>query len=275
MNTDGGGWVELGPGVFARRYAELDLTVGLVLGDTGCLVIDTRGDHTQGAEWAAAVRKVTDLPWTVALTHNHFDHTFGTSAFWPCPVWAHEGCHERLATAGADSRAHWAARYRESGDQETAQHIAETDIVLPAKLVASTAELSLGRRTVVLAHPGRGHTGNDLIVHVPDSGVVFAGDLLEHAAPGSFSSESFGPDSALAAWPQTLQRLLGYSAHTVVPGHGAPVTAEFVVAQRDQLSRLVALCTRFATGEYSVEALLTRSPFSTEVTRAALACWHG
>jgi hypothetical protein len=50
--SDPARWLEIGDGVLVRRYAELDLSIGLVLGSTGCLVIDTRGDETQGAELA-------------------------------------------------------------------------------------------------------------------------------------------------------------------------------------------------------------------------------
>jgi len=39
-----------------RRHEELDLSLRLVVGDDACLVVDTGGDETTGAEWAAAVR---------------------------------------------------------------------------------------------------------------------------------------------------------------------------------------------------------------------------
>ncbi len=54
-----GTWIETGNRVLARRYAELDLTVGLVIGTERALVVDTRGDARQGAELAAAVRTMT------------------------------------------------------------------------------------------------------------------------------------------------------------------------------------------------------------------------
>ncbi|MFD0203390.1 MULTISPECIES: MBL fold metallo-hydrolase [Saccharothrix] len=85
--TDGH-WIDVADRVYARRYGELDLTVGLVVGDTGCLVVDSRGDVVQGAELAAAVRGITALPWTLVYTHAHFDHCFGPTPFLPCDVWA-------------------------------------------------------------------------------------------------------------------------------------------------------------------------------------------
>ncbi|GAA0939763.1 hypothetical protein [Virgisporangium aurantiacum] len=57
-----GRWIEAADGVLVRRYQELDLSVGLVVGGESCLVVDTGGDAGQGAE-PAAVREVTPLPW--------------------------------------------------------------------------------------------------------------------------------------------------------------------------------------------------------------------
>lgn len=241
-----GRWAEVGDGVFARRYAELDLTVGLVVGGTGCLVVDTRGDAEQGAELAAAVREVTALPWTVALTHAHFDHAFGTAAFVPCDVWAHEGCRAALTAKISPG------------------------IVLPGSLVSHTAELSLGDRRVVLTHLGPAHTDHDLVVRVPDAGVVFAGDLVEHAPGGSFTAESFGSDTTLGAWPSALDGLLALEPRVVVPGHGEPVGPGFVAELREPLARLVELCDGVESGELTREEAKDRSPFPADVTEAAL-----
>ncbi len=60
-------WIELADGVLVRRYAELDLSVGLVIGDHGALVVDTRSNPDQGAELQAAVREVTREPCSVVL----------------------------------------------------------------------------------------------------------------------------------------------------------------------------------------------------------------
>ncbi|PXY27464.1 MBL fold metallo-hydrolase [Prauserella muralis] len=265
-----GRWIEVGDGVLVRRYAELDLSVGLVVGARRCLVVDTRGGAAQGAELAAAVRTVTPLPWSVALTHAHFDHSFGTAAFLPCDVWAHPGCRAALADDGPGDRRRWAQRYRAEGKPAIAADLEGTEIVLPGRLVGGHAELALGGRTVVLAHAGPAHTGHDLLVHVPDAGVTFAGDLVEHAPGGSFTTESFGPDSSLATWPAALDDLLALGGRVIVPGHGEPVDAAFVAAQREPLARLAQLRERVEEGGLTREEALARSPFPADVTEAAL-----
>lgn len=220
-----GRWVEVDDGVLARRYRELDLTVGLVLGADRALVVDTRGDLHQGAELAAAVRAVTALPLVVAITHAHFDHCFGTAAFLPCPVYALPACTAAIAATAVAQRAEWVAHYRGTGDDATADALAATVPPLPDH--AAPTDLDLGGRTVHLRHLGPGHTDHDLVVHVPDAAVVFAGDLVEQGAP-----PSVGPDSVPRAWPATLTDLLALAPRVVVPGHGDPVSPEFVARQR-------------------------------------------
>lgn len=224
-------WLEVADGVYARRYAELDQTLGLVVGARRCLVIDTGTDETHGAELAAAVREVTALPWDVVLTHAHFDHFFGTAAFLPCRVWAHERCRSVLAGDAEKQRADWMRRYEQEGRPELARRLAAARLVLPTDVFADRVRLDLGGRVADLVHPGLGHTDHDVVVHVPDVDVVFAGDLVEQGAP-----PHLGPDTVLAAWPSTLDAVLALGPRAVVPGHGEPVDAAFVRAQRAELS---------------------------------------
>jgi glyoxylase-like metal-dependent hydrolase (beta-lactamase superfamily II) len=224
-------WTEVGDGVLARRYEHLDQTLGLVVGSERCLVIDTGGDEVQGAEFATAIRAITTVPWLVLITHAHFDHYFGTRPFLPCPVWAHERCRAALLENAETDRANWAGRFRREQKPELAARLTEAELVLPTELLTDRAELDLGGRTVTLVHPGPGHTNHDVAVHVPDAGVLFAGDLVEQGAP-----PSIGPDSDPAQWPHALAQLLALDPSTIVPGHGDPVDAAFVRRQREELS---------------------------------------
>jgi glyoxylase-like metal-dependent hydrolase (beta-lactamase superfamily II) len=246
-------WVEVGDGVLARRYTELDLTVGLVIGAERALVVDTRGDARQGAELAAAVQGVTTLPLTVAITHAHFDHCFGTAAFAPAPVHALPRCRAVLAATAAAQRSRWTAHYRDHGDHATADALAATDPPLPD--ATAPTRLDLGGRAADLLHLGRGHTDHDLVVAVPDAGVVFAGDLVEQGAPPDME------DGVIPEWPATLDALLALAPRTVVPGHGAPVDAAFVAGQRAELAEVAALHAAVAEGSLSATEATRRSPY--------------
>ncbi|MEV6911770.1 MBL fold metallo-hydrolase [Amycolatopsis sp. NPDC051071] len=263
-------WLELSDGVYARRYEELDLTVGLVVGSERCLVVDVRGDVEQGAELAAAVREITPLPWSVVYTHAHFDHAFGTTAFLPCDVWAHEGCPAELTTYGEGARHKWIEHYLGENRPEMAKALERTEITVPDKLVKETAEIDLGGRTVVLRFLGRAHTDHDLFVHVPDAGIIFAGDAVENAEAG-FSAYSFNDGSSLAEWPGVMDAILALEPKIVVAGHGDPVDAAFIEKHRDGLRELVSLKTRIAAGDLTTDEAVAKSSYPDDVTKAALA----
>ena len=233
------------------------------VGDGACLVVDTRGDGTQGAELAAAVREVTTAPWQVAITHAHFDHCFGTVAFLPAAVWAHRRCALAMERTGEQQRAHWVRHYTERGQGSVAQALAAAPLVPADRLLDDRADLDVGGRRVVLTHLGRGHTDHDVVAWLPDDGVLFAGDLVEHGAPPAFE------DAFPLAWPDTVGAILDLGVTTVVPGHGDPVDPAFVQSQRDELSAVAALCRRAIAGEHA-DALLGDSPYDAATTRTAL-----
>lgn len=253
MGDIDGRWIEIDDGVLVRRYTELDLTIGLVLGADRALVVDTRGDARQGAELAAAVKAVTPLPLTVAITHAHFDHCFGTGAFRPAPVYAHPRCRLVLEATADAQRAEWVSYYRDRGDAATADALAATVPPLPDE--PAPADLDLGGRTARLLHLGRGHTDHDIVVHVPDAGVVFAGDLVEEGAPPDLG------DAVVAEWPGTLTALLALDPSTVVPGHGDPVDPVFVGEQRDRLAEIARLHAAVERGELDAAEAERRSPY--------------
>lgn len=255
-------WVELADGVLVRRYSELDLSVGLVVGGAECLVVDTRSDPGQGAELRAAVREVTRLPWTVVITHAHFDHCLGTEAFLPCAVWAHPRCRDDLARGGVAQHAEALSWYRA---QPVRREPVPIRPVVPDRIVTEQAELDLGDRTVLLTHPGQGHTDHDIAVWSPDTGVLFAGDLVEEGADPDLT------DAYPLDWPSAMTELLQLGPRIVVPGHGDPVDAEFVTAQRDELTALADLCRAVLTGERDAASVHAASPFTPTTTRAALA----
>jgi glyoxylase-like metal-dependent hydrolase (beta-lactamase superfamily II) len=258
-------WTEVAAGVFVRRYAALDQTLGLVVGEQRCLVVDTGRDEVHGAELAAAIRSVTPLPWTAMITHAHWDHFFGTASFLPCSVWAHERCRDVVADRAEEMRDRGLRYYAESRDPTSAAALRTARAIRPSDVFADQVVIDLGGRSVGLSHLGRGHTDNDIVVNVSDEAVVFAGDLVEQGAP-----PAIGADAYPAEWPATLDRLLALEPEVVVAGHGRPVDAAFVRTQRDELAVVANLVRAVAAGELSKAEAVARSPYPQEATLPAL-----
>jgi glyoxylase-like metal-dependent hydrolase (beta-lactamase superfamily II) len=223
-------WERLGDGVHRCRLPFLDVTVGLVHGRSGTLLIDSGTTLQEAAAISADVDEITDSAVThIVLTHNHFDHILGSGGFTDASV----HCAPEVAATIANGRDHLrsdAVRYGADPDE-----VARAAAALRTPLQVRPAHLDLGDRTVMIAHPGRGHTDHDLIVVVPtaDRPVVFCGDLIEESGDPVVDD-----DSDAAAWPATLDRVLGLGGPDAafVPGHGAVVDAGFVERQRRWLT---------------------------------------
>jgi glyoxylase-like metal-dependent hydrolase (beta-lactamase superfamily II) len=256
-------WIEVGDRLYARRHVALDQTLGLIVGDERCLVVDSGTDEVHGADWLAAVREVTPLPWTLLITHAHWDHFFGTAPFTPCEIWSHPVCRQEIAENAEDHRARGLRNYPDGTEQR--EWMAAARVVLPTEPVDPSSTVDLGGRVITLTHPGRGHTGGDVVVHVPDAATVFAGDLVEQGAP-----PAIGPDAYPLDWPSTLDTVLTLGPETVVPGHGELVGPVFVREQRDELAVVAGLYRAVSAGELTVEEAILRSPYPEDYTRPTL-----
>lgn len=88
------------------------------------------------------------------------------------------------------------------------------DVAAPTREFEGELSLEAGGRKLRLLEVGPAHTPGDLLVHVPDAGVVYAGDIL---FVGSTPVMWAGP---MINWINAIDRLVGLDADTYVPGHG-------------------------------------------------------
>jgi len=227
-------------GVLQRRYQPWDVNVCVVRGDEGLLVVDTRATARQGEQLRGDLRELGDRPvrWVVN-THAHFDHTFGNQAFTRPEqgagpdVYGHALVPEHLERYERPMLAQWLV-----DGEEPADELAEVVITPPTVLVTDRHVLDVGGRAVELVHLGRGHTDNDLLLHVPSASVWLVGDVVEESGPPMYGTGSFPLE-----WPATARALVQQLApdDVVVPGHGRPVDARFAEAQAAELQQVADL----------------------------------
>ena len=176
----------------------------------GLLLVDTHASAVAAREVLDDVRRLGagDVV-AVVNTHEHFDHTFGNAELRGAygagiPIHAHETAAERTVAAGERIK----GLYRDDPDDPHREEVLATEIVPADHTFSSATVLDLGDRMVELVHPGRGHTGGDLVVRVPDADVLLAGDLVEESAARD-GVPGFGGDCYPLEWPLTLDIVLG------------------------------------------------------------------
>lgn len=251
---------QLADGVFRRRYEALDLNVGVVIGEDGVLIVDTRASHRQADELIEELEQITTLPvrWVVN-THWHWDHVFGNSKFPDAEIWGHELCQIALVSRGDEMK----TAAKEWVPPEHHDEIDQVEVVAPGNTFAESASLAIGR-VVEMRYHGFGHTDADIVITLPDADVSFFGDLVEEGAPPSFG------DSHPVAWPLTLRLASDNLRGTIVPGHGDVVDPEFVRSQLDELIAVSELATNYVNGEIDLEGAASSGPYGDEVMRSAL-----
>lgn len=223
-------FTEVAPRVWVAHYDWMHVNITLVGGDNGLVMVDTHGSDKQARIVADDVRRLGAGPLAAIVnTHEHWDHTLGNATLLrelgEVPVHATDWAADHTLASAESVKEH----YRSRPEDPRAEEVLATEVVPAGHTLSSVRVLDLGDRAVELIHPGRGHTAGDLVVRVPDTDVMIAGDLVEESDP-----VSYGEDSHPFDWPTSLDLVISLMTDDsiVVPGHGKVVDHAFVEDQR-------------------------------------------
>lgn len=215
---------------------------GLVAGEGASLLVDTLFDLALTREMLTAMKPITDgAPITDALiTHSNGDHTHGNqlldasvriiAARGTADEIAHGMAPEMLAmvqTANLGPVATPYTRDRFGHFDFSGIRVRNADQTFDRELT-----VEVGGRRVNLLNLGPAHTAADSVVHVPDTGVLFGGDLL---FIGCTPIVWAGP---IANWVAACDAMIALDAPTVVPGHGPVTDPDGIRAVRGYLAHV-------------------------------------
>ena len=219
----------LADGVYAvlgdtGRGSEGRPNAGFIVTNQGVVVVDALASPRDGQRLVSAIHTVTNQPikWLI-LTHHHPDHHFGAIVFrrLGAKVIAHPDRASLASDGGQDALlADWV---RVVGlDAMRGFEFAD----VPDRSVTTTATLRLGGRTIVIGHPGAGHSAGDLTVWLPRERILFAGDLLVE------DGVTMVVDGSSSQLLRALDSLDSLNPRTIVPGHGViPLRPRELVAR--------------------------------------------
>lgn len=180
--------------------------VGILKTGAGAVIIDTLTFASQGAQLIEIAKDITGEDVVAVInTHYHPDHTHGNPAF------ADIDNLRIIATNRTDH--HLKTKSTVFNTEQAAK-------TLPNEFIDDSETLRIGRKSLVIMHPGVGHTDGDLVVLIREDRVLQTGDLFFNKRYPVIDLEA---GASLPAWFDTLEKLLdmGNSYDTVVPGHGA------------------------------------------------------
>ncbi|MGE0360505.1 MAG: MBL fold metallo-hydrolase [Vicinamibacterales bacterium] len=276
----------------------------IVVNADDVLVVDTH--MSPGGAWALReeLKAITPKPVRYVInTHWHWDHAHGNQIYGPdVEIIGHEYTRQKLVAGDSTRGRSWeffitplpgridelkgrVAATTDSAERaklQTQLAVLQTQlegtraIAVAPPTVTLTDHLSLfrGGREIRLLHLGRGHTGGDVVVHLPRERVVITGDLLGEGP--SYLGDAFIPD-----WIQTLDKLRALDYDTTLPGHGSAFTGKakidhFQAYLRDFWSQAQALHKAGVPAQEAATRIDMRSHAAHyPAITAAGVLWHG
>ena len=253
-----------------------NLTVGcngsVIINENDVLLVDSH--LTPAASWALMqeLENITDKPVRYVInTHFHFDHVHGNQAFGDdVEIIGHKYTREQLVAGASKEGRAWEMFVVEGIPQriqqaesklETAIDATDTDAEAEARkqlavhtnyrdatnaIVATPPTMTLtkqmtltrGGREIQLWFFGRGHTGGDVVVYLPEEKVIATGDLVTNGI-------AYMGNAYLSEWADTLDAVKELDFDVVLPGHGAAFEgkekiAHFQAYLRDLWTNIVA-----------------------------------
>jgi glyoxylase-like metal-dependent hydrolase (beta-lactamase superfamily II) len=265
----------------------------IVLRTDHVLVVDSREDAASASDLIETISGLTDLPVRYLVnTHWHGDHVHGNATFrarYPgIRIIGGETADEdtrtlarsrldaeiervvdridrakrRLATGQADDGTPLAADDREAlpGQIEATEAYLEMRraivVVAPEITVEHALELADGSPRVEIIKVGPAHTRGDVVVYIPERGVLALGDLIEDGFPW------FG-DGYPAGWGTALARISEIDADLYPPAHGPVLRGrDMFDTQRRFVDRVVSEAAGGVAAGRTLEETLAASDFS-------------
>ena len=228
--TDGTEIIELENGVYARLHDGLT-NAGIIIGDDSVMVIDSLRVPSFARDLIQDIKHITDKKIKFVIdTHAHWDHAWGNEEFPDAIIIGHENCYNEMTDIEWNKQ--WREKIVNSGDSWS-EEAKLVQITPPNQTFAKTMRLYFGGREIILRYLGKAHTSGDIFIHLPESNILFTGDVAQNEGMPFFG------DSYPEEWPETDDKLINLTVDTFVAGHGPIGNHDDLVNARDFLHKFI------------------------------------
>ena len=233
----------------------------------GGLVVDTFWDLPR-------TRAMLDLyagvhpaaPRRVVNTHHNGDHCWGNQLCTDAEIIGHRRCADAMRSDISPEAMQQlgGAHAAQQGLGRFAKALSEYDfrgitITPPTTLFEEGLSLDLDGLRVDILYVGPAHTVGDSVVHLPERGILFGGDVLWN------SCTPIGWEGTYAQWYAALDRVIALNPRIVVPGHGDVTDTEGVKTLRRYFEYVEGESKRFfeaGLGEYEAAQRIDLGPYA-------------
>jgi len=217
-----------------------------IINDEDVMLVDSHVSPAAAWVLLTELREITPKPVRyVVNTHFHYDHAHGNQVYGAgVEIIGHEFTRAALASGVSKSSASYGGLLRvlrqrddslrrmvsaartDSAREAASRALRQVQLyqqavdavtpVPPNVTLSQQLTLIRGRREIRIVFLGRGHTGGDVLVHLPNERILVTGDLVGSGLP-------YLGDGYMDEWAATLERLPALEWDVMLPGHGAPV----------------------------------------------------
>jgi glyoxylase-like metal-dependent hydrolase (beta-lactamase superfamily II) len=225
----------------------------VIINDRDVMLVDTGTTPANARRFVEDVGMITNKPVRyVVNTHWHYDHTDGNQIFGRgVQIMATDFLRTAMTTFDVTRRepfltstapfrgpaiAALRKQFREERDpvkkaaltkqladaDKARRELAQLRVTPPNVTYSDHLVVHSGKREIDLLFLGRGHTGGDTVVYLPQEKIVASGDLME-------SRLAYMGDAFFDEWVSTLDKLKALDWNVDLPGHGVPFSDKGLV----------------------------------------------
>jgi glyoxylase-like metal-dependent hydrolase (beta-lactamase superfamily II) len=220
--------VEFIPGVYSAIGATAPPTyensghnnnLSFIITGEGVVVVNGGGAYVLAKALHDEIRTLTDQPVVLVVNENGQGHAMLGNSYWAeqnVPIIAHEDAASEFEERGF--------RILEGMQQLNREKAEGTFLQGPTETFREDYIVELGEYRIEVRYLGPSHSAGDVVVWLPNQGLVIAGDMAFHERMLPIFEDTYTLDW-LETWDNEFEAL---SAKYVIPGHGHPTNMDQV-----------------------------------------------